>query len=174
MSLDVGDIVMTGGVDFLTYGDLYSIRVAVIPPDTLGQWNSPPVCKDSPPFEWDNEGPFVTTTLDGTLVKPTTGEAVPSSLTSTGPGAHLDTVLRGLLVNPAPTWPTPDAEGNTFGSVLWAPSDFPTITATIEIVRGPRVATVNPGRLTAFLWPFVEGEAPDPGDAQFQCLVGCG
>ena len=77
-------------------------------------------------------------------------------------GAETETEFDlGLLVNPSPTWPTPDGEGNTFGTVLWEPGDLPAaIAATVEVTCNAATEIPSPASLEVYLWPYaiIDGE----------------
>jgi hypothetical protein len=68
-----------------------------------------------------------------------------------------------LLVNPAPVWPVPDAQGNTFGQCLFTPAQVPaSITATVDVANhhafGP--PTTTPAGINAQIWAYYVVEDP--------------
>jgi hypothetical protein len=75
------------------------------------------------------------------------------------------------MVNPSSSWPSPDSEGNTFGSVLWTTSQILSLVAsgTISITRGPGLGA-NEAVISVYLYPFME-EEPELG-LPYSCIIG--
>lgn len=98
----------------------------------------------------------------------TSGDPVDPDYTGTAVGGPSVPIFHGLLLNPSPTWPTPDLEGNTYGQVLFEPGDLPaSITATIytEAAFGVTGAIV--------IWTIVPYEITvvPPRVAPFMCVL---
>lgn len=145
----------------LSYAPFYSLVVRMRGPNGLGQWNDPPTCL-VPPATYSNAGPFAAVTVDGDLVA-SDGTAVDSTVAESLNDAQGLTV-QGYLVNPAPVWPTPDAFGNTFGSVLWTAAQVAAVTGQIDVERGPATGVVTNNGLSVTVHPFLDDEGvPDDG-----------
>lgn len=171
MSADPGDMEFPSaarGFTDLSFAPFYSLAVTVVGPNRLTQWFDPPVCRIDPPFDYETDGPFASVAFDGTLLGPD-GSAVSSTVDETGADANALT-RRGYLLNPDPPWPSPDDDGNTFGSVLWTADQIPGVSALVYVERGPG-GGVNPARIVVDLNPYEEG-GPEPEGLAYQCVMG--
>lgn len=75
----------------------------------------------------------------------------------------------GYLVNPSPTWPTPDYTGNEFGKCLWDPSEIPD-TADVSFAAFLGHYGHSRGHLSVIVVPYTISENP-PRDAPFMCVL---
>lgn len=142
----------------LSYAPYYTLRVRMRGPNRLGQWNDPPACL-VPPATYDNAGPFAAVSVDADLVA-SDGTSVDTTVAASLGDANGLTV-EGYLVNPAPPWPTPDAFGNTFGSVLWTATQIGTVTGDIDVERGPATGAVANNGLSVTVYPYFEDEVDE-------------
>ncbi len=147
----------------------YAIRVKFNGPNGLGFWHDPPGCFGV--IDYGLDGPYATLELNGDFIARDGGTAETSlegGPPTTSPLANSLSTEWVYLVNPDPPWPSPDFEGNTFGSVLWLAEDIPTITGTIATTRGPGTGG-STGVLQAYLNPYFEGE---PEEMIYSSIIG--
>lgn len=140
----------------LSYAPYYALRVLLRGPNALGQWFDPPACV-APPQNYGLDGPNAIVSLDGTLVAPD-GSSIPSSVSASDDDAQ-SLKVEGYLINPAPVWPSPDADGNTFGSVLWTAAQIATVTGDIWVERGPATGSGTNNGLAVTLRPYFTDDA---------------
>lgn len=169
VTADISDIQYFGadfaaaGLDFAEY---YTVQVS-------GRGPSPyhggsPGCSSDPygcmPFDpWTQE-----MTLDGDFVAWQTGAPVTLSDSTISDFAVIGPAL---LVNPAPTWPTPDADGNTFGSVLFEADQIPeTVSAFVDVFARYTGETGHTAQVVVYLWPYLPDDVTEE-DLPRMCLV---
>ncbi len=148
----------------------YTLTVHAQSPGDFSSWFDPPVCKSTPPFDWVNAGPTLDVALSGSYL---TGAGAGSPSTYAIVGSSMNFwFVQHYLVNPAPTWPTPDALGNTFGSVLFTAAQIAGVTASLSIQSGPGLNPVTNGILRVHVQPFdlTEGAPPEDESTNYQLL----
>ncbi len=142
----------------LAYAPYYTLRVKITSPNDLISWFDPPVCVIEPPFvDYVNAGPEATVSLEGTYVEPD-GTAIGTDPTVFGSGSEVAATslsIEGFLVNPAPPWPSPDVAGNTFGSVLWAADELPTVIGNVATQSGPHAGNDESVGIEVVVQPYL-------------------
>lgn len=160
------------GLSFTSYAfaDYYTLTVRFNAPSDFASWFDPPACKDEEPFEWGLAGPDLDAVIGGSLVSGT-GVSVPSTYNILGHAMN-SWIVEAYLVNPSPVWPTPDGEGNTFGSVLFTEAQIPAITGSISIETGPGVGYSQAGILQAHVQPYFVNEGEPEEEELFSYIRG--
>ncbi len=143
----------------LTQFPFYTLRVKLKGPNGLGYWFDPPTCFHGP-YDYATGIPLSSLSLDGNFVTTTGGVATTEMEGSNHEAQNLTTEWL-YLVNPDPPWPSPDLDGNTFGSVLWLAEDIPSVTGTVFAERGPSAGS-GEGVLQIYVNPYFEVDPEEP------------
>ncbi len=124
-------------------------------------------------------------TIDGSYVSARTGVSVPADLENV-PGTPITIGETEIdpdsdewhwsyaLVNGVPSWPVPDLDGNTYGTILFTPAEAPSAISWVETDENvghpaPELPDLPGARLRVEAIPFYEGDAPV---VQSGCVIG--
>lgn len=157
--------------------DLFAIRLKIDAPTVWGGTSAcriPGTVYESPCFPDDLTTVDVTTTGGVAAYVDRFGVAVPypdlhMEGYQTVPGERWPDVQNSAyMVNPSPTWVVPDAQGNTFGTVLFEPADLPvSVTVSISAYCHQQAAQ---GVITLGATPYEITTVPRR-DAPFMCVL---